>query len=117
MVQQKQGSFQATNAAGEKTKVAHAAEIMPAHKWWSANGHSTPLLQLFGQHYLGHPRSSSGVERMFSLRSAIHSAKRNRLGKKKCDDLLKVYANGKNIRAAAEWDVIDAVFEWAEWEA
>jgi hypothetical protein len=52
---------------------------------------------------------------MFSIRQYIRDIRRNKLSKRKVDQLIRIYANGRVLRSVEDWDVISTI-AWAEWE-
>ena len=69
------------------------AKSMDAGEWWSLYGYETPILMKLAQSVLSQTTSASACERNWSAYDHIQSKKRNRLGDKRCKDLVYVYTN------------------------
>ena len=64
-----------------------------AAQWWEAFGGHCPELQRFAIRILSQTCSASGCERNWSVFERIHTKKRNRLDKKRLNDLVYVQYN------------------------
>eukprot|EP00253_Pinus_taeda_P029418 PITA_29418 len=73
------------------TKIAREADE-PA-QWWEAFGSHYPELQRFAIRILSQTCSAIGCERNWSVYERIHTKKRNRLDKKRLNDLVYVQYN------------------------
>lgn len=73
--------------------VQEMAKTMPAHKWWSSHGGTTPELQKLAVRVLAQVCSASSCERNWSAFDFIHTKKRNRLAPQQANDLVYVFSN------------------------
>jgi len=64
-----------------------------ATHWWDAFGSHCPELQRFAIHILSQTCSATRCERNWSVFERIHTKKRNRLDKKRLNDLVYVQYN------------------------
>ena len=64
-----------------------------AAQWWEAFGGQCPQLQRFAIRILSQTCSASGCERNWVVFERIHTKKRNRLDKKRLNDLVYVQYN------------------------
>eukprot|EP00253_Pinus_taeda_P001823 PITA_01823 len=73
------------------TKIAREADELA--QWWEAFGSHCPQLQKFAIRILSQTCSATGCERNWSVFERIHTKKRNRLDKKRLNDLVYVQYN------------------------
>ena len=70
--------------------------------WWKNHEHVLPLLSKLAKKVLTIPASSAKSERVFSCGGNFVSAKRNKLGSKKVEELILIKENQKQIDAFKE---------------
>ena len=79
--------------------------------WWEDYGATTPNLQQLAIRILSQPCSASGCERNWSTFQNIHTKKRNRLTKKRLNDLVYVRYNlllhEKKVKGQASYEALD----------
>ena len=80
--------------------------------WWEQHGISCPELQKIAIRILSQTSSSSGCERNWSTFDQVHTKKRNRLARKRVNDLVYVHYNMRVKENELRWrHKYDAVSE------
>ncbi|CAI7920003.1 unnamed protein product [Closterium sp. NIES-54] len=90
------GSFGMPEALAQREKVKAGKYSMV--KWWQWNGTDAPYLMSLAVRVLSQPVSASPCERGWGTWDAVHTARRNRLGSAKCQDLVFVAHNWNVVR-------------------
>ncbi|CAI5482433.1 unnamed protein product [Closterium sp. Yama58-4] len=90
------GSFGMPEAIAQRELVKAGKYSMV--KWWQWNGTDAPHLMHFAVRMLSQPVSASPCERGWGTWDAVHTARRNRLGSKKCQDPVFVAHNCNVVR-------------------
>ena len=74
------------------------------HAWWDFEGACGKLIAPIARRILAQTVSSSSCERNWSSYSFVHNRSRNRLQKKRAEDLVYVYTNSKLLAKAKRKD-------------
>lgn len=75
-----------------------------AHAWWDFEGACGKLIAPIARRILAQTVSSSSCERNWSSYSFVHNRSRNRLQKKRAEDLVYVYTNSRLMAKAKATD-------------
>jgi hypothetical protein len=86
-------NFSSKTGEFEDSDSIHDRYAMDPTSWWVNYGASAPLLQSIALKLLVQPSSSSCGERNWSTCSFVHSAKRNKMARKRAEDLVYIHSN------------------------